>query len=799
MRHISAAILLVLMTVKASGKDEVFQFTHINTTNSSISYDGVSKIMQDSRGFIWIGTFKGLNMYDGSRFVTFYKEQLGLDSDSIHAIIEDREGNLWIGTDRGVTRFIYKTASFERFDMVSDKGTTPKNKVTFLYCDTGGKIWIFSNYQGCFCYDPHTRSLLNYRDDIQHGPEYDTDAVQISFRRIVSDGLGGFFLSKYHDNLYRADGDLGNLNVVRPKNDPDYFSGDEVEQLFMSGGKLIVASNIHGISIYDPMTGLVEELFPLNGKATLVDAFFQDKRWIWLCTTGGLWRYDLKNRTENVIHIVSDNRDRFSLSGNYVYSAIVDRDGDLWVGTKDGGVNFCGAFQRLIRKQYYASEKSLQGAVVSGFAYDGDDIVWVGTEQQGLLKYRLSDQSVTTVGLHGIPDTVFGPFYDDGDLWFGSLNGLFRLDTRTMRLKNYGILRRNMRVSDPRVYYSFRSSDGTLYFSNTLGLFEYIRETDSFRQINCFNGVYITSMAESGDGRIWVSSFATGLFVWDPKADRLVANYRFGDGSNLPSDKISSVLIDNTSDVWVIGFSDGFARLCSGKFIRYDTSSLPALPSNVFFNALQDNKGDFWLTSDKGLVQFSPVSEQVSLYTNISGLLDNKMTQAMAMLPSGEIFAGSDNGFIHFNPKDFRRQVKASDVIVSGMEIGDSRVNGNIDRMREFRLSPDENSFGFQLSVMGLMSNAASRVRVILEGYDGNWRDITSQKSVYYFNVPPGDYTFRIMTSSDGATWIEKHEPIKISVSQRFIDSIYGICLIVAGVSLIVAIFLIFFIRHQNK
>ncbi len=120
--------------------NEQFQFTHINTSNSDISYDGISKIMQDSRGFIWIGTFKGLNRYDGTRFVTYYKEQLGLDSDFIHTIIEDKEGNLWIGTDTGVTRYIYDKATFERFDMVSDKGTTPKNKVTFLYCDADGKI-----------------------------------------------------------------------------------------------------------------------------------------------------------------------------------------------------------------------------------------------------------------------------------------------------------------------------------------------------------------------------------------------------------------------------------------------------------------------------------------------------------------------------------------------------------------------------------------------------------------------------------------------------------------------------------
>ena len=799
LKFIIISLICVLSGTQVQGADEIFQFTHINTSNSDISYDGISKIMQDSRGFIWIGTFKGLNRYDGSRFVTYYKEQLGLDSDFIHTIIEDKEGNLWIGTDTGVTRYICDKAAFERFDMVSDKGTTPRNKVTFLYCDAKGRIWIVANYQGCFCYDPHTMSLINYRDDPGKGPEYDTDAVQISFRRLVSDGNGGFFVSKYHNNLFCADGHLKTMKAVRPVNNPDYFSGDEVEQLFLLGGKLLVTSNLHGISLYDPPTGMVKELFRWDDTSTLVDAFLQENRWVWLCTTNGLWRYDLNSPDGGAIHIVKNEKDRFSLSGNYVYSAFVDRDGDLWVGTKDGGISICGSFQRLIKKHYYASGEALSGAIMSGFAYDSNETVWIGTEQNGLLKYSLSGNTTVKVDIPGIPSTVCTPTFDNGRLWFGSLNGLFCLDTKTMKLRDYGILHRSRGISDPKVYYTYRSRAGKMYFANTLGLFEYVPETDSFKQINCFNGVFITCMDEDQDGNFWVSSYATGLFVWNPAEDRLIANYRYGDGSGLPTDKIASVLIDKSSDVWVVGFSDGFARLCSGHFVKYDTSTLPALPSNVYFCAIQDKKGDLWLTSDKGLVQFSPVTEQVSHYTAISGLLDNKMTRALTMLPSGEIFAGSDNGFVNFSPREFVRQIKSSDVIVSKMRIGDNTVKGNVDKMRNIRLSPDQNSFGFQVSIMGLMSNAVSRVRVKLEGFETEWRDITSQKSVYYFNVPAGDYIFRIMTSSNGATWMENHNPISISISRRFFASAYGICLIILIATGILGITVFFLNRHQNK
>ena len=94
---VSLTLFGLLLSVRVWG----YEFTHLTKDNNGLSYDGISAIMQDSRGFIWIGTYKGLNRYDGNTFKVYGMSEMGLDSDFVYSIVEDSEGNLWIGTDKG--------------------------------------------------------------------------------------------------------------------------------------------------------------------------------------------------------------------------------------------------------------------------------------------------------------------------------------------------------------------------------------------------------------------------------------------------------------------------------------------------------------------------------------------------------------------------------------------------------------------------------------------------------------------------------------------------------------------------
>lgn len=199
--HLASAVL------SAGVMEKDFPFVHINRSNSGISYDGISEIFQDSRGFLWIGTFKGLNRYDGERFTVYDKDALGVASDFVHSIEEDGDGNVWVGTDRGVVVYDNRNDSFIPFDIVSDKGTQIDNKVNNIKFKNG-KVWLTVNHQGMFCYDIRTRQLVNYF--VKDGKQ----TLSQGIRRFVMDNSGNFWFGLYYNDFYQAEPDLDTLQTV---------------------------------------------------------------------------------------------------------------------------------------------------------------------------------------------------------------------------------------------------------------------------------------------------------------------------------------------------------------------------------------------------------------------------------------------------------------------------------------------------------------------------------------------------------------------------------------------------------
>lgn len=770
-----------------------YRFTHINTANSSLSYDGISKIFQDSRGFIWIGTFKGLNRYDGTRFKVYYKQDLGLDSDFIHQICEDSQGNLWIGTDAGVTRYDWREDRFLPLKQESDRGTVIRNKVTFLYPGSDACIWMAVNYQGSFSYNLKTGELRNHVLSPVSGKDsyYDMEGLSVSFRRMADDGKGGFWVSKYHNNIFHTDGDFSKIEPIDIGKDSDFYLEDEVEWLYRRGSLLYVASIHSGLTVVDTERRSVRTLFKVPSDAVLVDAWCQEDRWVWLSTTRGIWRYDLADGGS--IHISEDRGDPFSITGNYVFSTLVDRDGGLWVGTKDGGVSYCGPSQNDFAKEY----RDLRGTIVSGFAEDDRGRIWVTTEQAGLFVFDIADRKLSHWN-SDLPATLCSPCFDGGRLWLGSLEGLWMLDTKTGRLKEYGVLKRQEGVNDTRVYVVFRTRAGVLYAATTLGLFRYDRERDSFLQIKDFDGVFVTGIAETTDGRLVLSSYAVGLFIYDPRSGVIVARYSKDDGSGLPTDKISSAFVDHRGRIWAIGFNAGICCLENGRFSVFDHSNVPDFPSNVFFRSVEGGDGSLWLASDSGLIQFNPDSRQVNRYTMFDGLVDDKLTNCALIRPDGELYFGSDNGFVHFRPEDLHTPVSAPPVVISSVKVGDRMLGGNPDLGKKLSLKAGENSFGFEFSVLTMLYPSARRLQCRLEGFDSGWRDMSSDQSVFFYNVPAGNYKLRLRSAVAGGQWEENHDPLEVSVAPKFFASWPGVSLIalmIAGFVVAAASWL----SHRNE
>lgn len=198
------------------------RFTQV-TSRNGLSYNSVKCVMQDSRGYVWIGTYKGLNRYDGTRIKNYGRQDLGVKSDYINVLAEDSAGNILIGTDNGIVIYDYRKDSFRQplqAELLDDRIYSIQN-------DSKGISWIGSRAQGLFSYDPETDAVSKI--DLKN-PE---GKLVRDIYRIVIDRNDKMHVAVYCDNLYRLTGDF-TMERLATSGKAGYFEKDDIEGLVLN-------------------------------------------------------------------------------------------------------------------------------------------------------------------------------------------------------------------------------------------------------------------------------------------------------------------------------------------------------------------------------------------------------------------------------------------------------------------------------------------------------------------------------------------------------------------------------------
>ena len=310
-------------------------FTHLKTTDSGLSYNCVHAIIQDSRGFIWLGTSDGLNRYDGMRFRTFHKNELGGNSGFIVSLCEDDRGDIWIGTDSGVVLYDAATDRFRALDTPSDRGTVIHNKVTTIKKDRQGVIWMAVNNQGLFSCDPESGALKNYF--VEEGRQ----TLPANITSFCFDVNNECWLSLYFSNLYHADKALTEATPVEFGDRGQLFRNDNIIEIIESPyNTLYVASVDKGVCEIAPRSSKIRTLIPNAENRYVPESLFSGRDGeLWAATTKGIYVYN--PGSGETIRLKADRQDKFSLSDSHTLSVLVDdSDGTLYFGSSDGFVRF---------------------------------------------------------------------------------------------------------------------------------------------------------------------------------------------------------------------------------------------------------------------------------------------------------------------------------------------------------------------------------------------------------------------------------------------------------------------------
>lgn len=736
--------------------------------NNGLSQNTVAAIIQDRLGFMWFGTKDGLNRYDGVSFQTFMKESGTLGNNFITSLYEDCLGQIWIGTDVGVYIYSPSGEKVERFVIQSNLNTTIEQTVHTIKGDRKGRVWIVSERQGIFCYDTNRGTLEHLQTDAS-GKKRLRNAGQIVF-----DQDDVCWLDIHDGNLYSSRDGLHTLKPVFSPGIKAPFKGKRINKLLPGPYNCLYVGTDDGLMEVNLTSGALSSLLPgtaASGESLFVrEMVFYSDDVLWIGTESGIYVYN--SRTGETTHLQSIYGDSYSISDNAVYAICKDREGGMWVGTWFGGVNYYPRQYTYFEKFYPRSETDRMGKRVREFCADRSGTLWIGTEDRGLFHFNPVTRSVEPFKDPLIYQNIHGLCLDDDALWVGTFSqGLNKIDLKTRKVKHYAHLPKN-------IFSVFRTTSGQLYLGTPSGLISYDSEKDTFSSVPELSGVFVYYITEDKQGNLWLATYVNGVYrqnIRTKKWEHFVHDEN--KPRSLPSNKVLTVFVDSENRVWLTTQGGGFCRFdpSTTDFTCYDSEK--GLPSNVVYRIEEDNKGLFWISTNKGLLCFNPKKETFKVYTRANGLLDNQFNyQSSYKDENGNLYFGSINGFISFDPSTFISNDYVPPVVITDFMLFNKRVTvgdegsplkQSITLSDEIVLKPDQNSFSFRVAALAYHAPEMNTLMYKLEGYDSEWR-VAGNAPITYSHLPFDTYRLMVKGANSDGLWNPEIRSLEIRVLPPF-------------------------------
>jgi ligand-binding sensor domain-containing protein len=578
--------------------DRTYRIEHL-TTEDGLSQNTIDCIFKDSRGFMWFGTWNGLNRYDGYKFVIYKKEDdiNSISNNFIHSLCEDKQGNLWIATRNGLNRFDYKKDRFTPFfhDSLGEYSLSD-NWINVVYCDRQGMIWIGTSRGGLHRLDTSNTDgqykFIHYQNNL-------TDALSISsndIRSIIEDTRGRLWIGTA-DGLNLMEPKNGKFRIFRP--DPQNsssLSAAEIRCIFEDHAGTIWIGTSLGLNRWvEGSRNFIRYIHNPDDPRTLshfvVNEITEDiQHNLYIATLGGIDILDSKENTFS--HISVNTKANYSLNNEFINSIYCDNSGLIWVGTDKGGVNKFNVNQKEFRflSNDPDDQNSLSNNTVNSIM-DEIDVLWVGTAGGGLNRYDKKTGLIKYYAnnphrYEGISSNFITSIYRDrsGDLWIGTWGMGF--DKMVSPIGAGRFVHQLNNPANPKslvnnfVSTLYEDKEGNFWVGTEGGLDLFRKESGTFRHI-CNSPQSPVMIREVGcllrdmHGNLWIGT-RNGLFFIDNDQLQYINERNFPDEvicfKNNPDDSASlsenyviSLFEDIQGNIWIGTFGNGLNKLVSDK------------------------------------------------------------------------------------------------------------------------------------------------------------------------------------------------------------------------------------------
>ncbi len=789
MKKLLLFTILSLSTIFS--QNSKLRFTHI-TTDNGLSQSNVRAILQDKLGFLWFGTFDGLNRYDGYQFTVYKSEQndpTSIKSNSILHLYEDSEGEIWIGTDQGLTIYSRKSNNFRSFATGVPEGII-NGEVAAITADMHNNLWIATN-KGLVFYNRNEKTFSelvnksnnpsgisdNYvryvfkdsRENIWAGTLNGglnlLNSDQKTFRKFVLKTSDNAVIEKYEVRTIAEDRN-GNLWVGTYGNGLAHINLND-----LSGGTLSVYSN-------DPNN---ENSLSNN----LILSLFPDNDGLWIGTDNGGINF-LPAGQNNFIKYQNDPDVSSSINNNSIYSVFKDKAGDLWFGTFSGGINYVNKTSQVLNcfRKIPGNNKSLASNTVRDFAEDENGNIWIATDGGGLDLFDLKTNTFihhNTSNTNLNRDAILTVYIDKKEnIWIGTWDGGLSNFNKTNRsFKSY--TKSNSSIQSNNVFDIDEDNEGNLWLATTDGLIKFETQTQSFTLFNEDNASLPINHSEvvlvDSRGNILIGT-TQGLGVYNPVTKKIVSYLSDAQNPKGLSTGFVTAIFEESQNVLWVGTINGLNRIDRTTNTIQKYYDFDGLPNNSIRGIEKDRNGNLWISTNKGISKFDTKNNSFKNYSTLDGIQGNEYTiNSFYKTSDGKLLFGGVNGFDFFDPNKVVNNIFIPPIVLIDFQIfnksvkpgtEDSPLTTNISETKEIVLSYKKSVFSFYFTGLNYRGSEKNQYAYMLEGFDEDWNFVGTNRTASYTNLDPGEYLFKVKGSNNDGVWNEEGTSVKIIITPPF-------------------------------
>lgn len=766
--YVKAGFLLTFTAIVVFSLQGQAQHIKSLNTKDGLPQSFVSGLVQDNKGFMWVGTRNGLARYDGIEFRPFRYSTQDSSFLSSNVIVS-------LKPHRGKIIIEYESGEIDLFDPASEElmKLLPRNTLTknfkerqFLrrswILDEDQVLWAVARGQGLNSYDPETKKIRHFGRGAS-GPAGALASDTIWALRRDKNHHMWIVTGKGISSLNTADGQV--VNYTLPVS-PSYYSGsNEVKTIDLHGrksGELMWGDRNH-LFIFSPKSKKVKAV-PLPGISS------QGVLWIdrspdghdYFQREGIVYKYS----DQNGLSVVTDISDQV---GTDVQSFMVDAAGLIWLGT-----NARGLFQLDLNTPFFPSFKYEKGFV--------NDLLTrqLGTSLQEVFGWTSVNEKSAASGYHirSVTDRR-------GQLWIGLKETVVMFDqkgkNRTILPKvlplynpvESGITIKGVAVNANGIPVVASYSGDVVVYNEAKKSWDLLLDKGSVRR-KFGNDVTVRDIFLD-DKKLWLTTELDGLLFIDLKTKQ-IGQLKSDDKTGvLPTNQLLGMQPDpSRPDLLWIGSYNGLISL-NKKTLKTEVFGIKdGLPDQTVYSLLRDASGKLWFGTNKGLCRFDPLTHKIRVFQTRHGLPGDEFNRFHQLqLPGGRLALGGTEGWTLFEPiniKDdsYRPESALTSLKINNTEILPSKNNTIIRKpmnaLDELVLTHDQSTLTISFAGLQYSQPQDLRYRYQLVGYDKDWVDAGQSSFANYTKIPAGRYEFKVNASNTTGQWSDKIKSLPIMV-----------------------------------